>query len=417
MRRLGVISFIQSRAYCRESLTRTIKPGISTGADSVRFQAKAPPTWVQKLLLMAAGSVIAFQPTAALAKNNPFMQQSGQSTANPSQPQSVSPDSPDSKTRQSQTQDPTPSQAQRIENPPLTDLQATIEGQRFLEFMQKRPNLSPAMIQYFQENLAEVGQLLAALPNPHAMVKDLRFMIDPGHGGGDTGTCATDQAGVKQCEKDFTLSMSQMLYSIFEYKGFSNIQTTRAGDYDMPRPLRQSFVSHYKPHKLISIHVNSTPQAVTDAEGTHIYVHHNNRKSFALAVYTKQGIQSYFPDRTQKVAAIYSNDLYPINGKLLNHDKQDLLHNGDSILIETDFADNPPRLELLKQTVRQFRMMCGAYSGAINYSNALAEADNTEIKEMTSQEELKIVKEGRKKGRKKAHATKNSRPKQTTRRR
>jgi N-acetylmuramoyl-L-alanine amidase len=131
------------------------------------------------------------------------------------------------------------------------------------------------------------------------------IVIDPGHGGEDTG--ATGIHG--EDEKDINLKVSQMLYDMLKLAGYNPVMT-RTDDrllYDMYSDLkdykglkkaydlrnRVKFANENKATVFVSIHMNKFPKA--QAKGVEIYYSPNNEESQKLAEiihgYTKQYFQ------------------------------------------------------------------------------------------------------------------------------
>ncbi len=79
-------------------------------------------------------------------------------------------------------------------------------------------------------------------------------VIDPGHGGKDTGAI---YYGVK--EKDINLSIAKKLYAYLERDGRFKVYLTRSGDYFVSLADRQKFTAKVGADLFISIHANANP--------------------------------------------------------------------------------------------------------------------------------------------------------------
>ena len=80
-----------------------------------------------------------------------------------------------------------------------------------------------------------------------------RVVIDPGHGGFDSG--AVGPAGLK--EKDVTLDLAQRLKRRISEKGKIKCFLTRTGDYYIPLSDRTVIANQYQADLFVSIHINA----------------------------------------------------------------------------------------------------------------------------------------------------------------
>ena len=79
-------------------------------------------------------------------------------------------------------------------------------------------------------------------------------VIDPGHGGKDSGAC---YFGVD--EKNITLSIAKKLYQLLKEDGRFKVYLTRKGDYYISLAERQKFTAKVGADLFISIHANANP--------------------------------------------------------------------------------------------------------------------------------------------------------------
>ena len=104
------------------------------------------------------------------------------------------------------------------------------------------------------------------------------IVIDPGHGGKDSGACYN-----KKCEKEYTLSLSNMLKQELENLGYK-VKLTRDKDISLSKYGEDSRVERVYKSKaklLISIHLNS---GYMPWEGMEIYTSTKNNYIFARNV-------------------------------------------------------------------------------------------------------------------------------------
>jgi len=103
-----------------------------------------------------------------------------------------------------------------------------------------------------QEGLEHDFTGFSTLKNPQPLV----VMIDPGHGGSDTGTIGTGGS----LEKDLTLDIAKRLQTLASLHSDIDIVLTRDDDVGMSRQSRIETIAEQDPDLLISIHLNSLPQ-------------------------------------------------------------------------------------------------------------------------------------------------------------
>ncbi|MBI4925879.1 MAG: N-acetylmuramoyl-L-alanine amidase [Bdellovibrio sp.] len=100
-----------------------------------------------------------------------------------------------------------------------------------------------------------------------------RIVIDPGHGGPDFGAVFYD--GSRQItEKELTLLLSQEITTQLRTKGFDVI-LTRTNDVDVPLPVRTALANKLQANVFLSIHINSTTNPASEAEGFETYILNN----------------------------------------------------------------------------------------------------------------------------------------------
>jgi len=98
---------------------------------------------------------------------------------------------------------------------------------------------------------------------------DLRplIVIDPGHGGIDSGT----KSGSGQDEKDVVLAFGLMLRDRLEKTGKYRVAMTRSDDTFIPLDERVRFARAHNASLFISIHADSIPRSEGQAEGASVY--------------------------------------------------------------------------------------------------------------------------------------------------
>ncbi len=110
-------------------------------------------------------------------------------------------------------------------------------------------------------------------PRGHPLV-----VIDPGHGGYDSGT----EAGAPLLEKDLALQIALRLKGELERRGIRAI-LTRTGDYFVTLADRTAFANKAGADLFVSIHLNSSPDAATTGIETYYLNNTTDRATIRLA--------------------------------------------------------------------------------------------------------------------------------------
>jgi N-acetylmuramoyl-L-alanine amidase len=91
-------------------------------------------------------------------------------------------------------------------------------------------------------------------------------VIDPGHGGSESGAVAENGL----VESEVNLAVAQELERILEAEGM-RATLTRESDYRLPIPTRADIVNALRPSLFVSIHHNGGEAATRDTPGTEVY--------------------------------------------------------------------------------------------------------------------------------------------------
>jgi N-acetylmuramoyl-L-alanine amidase len=147
----------------------------------------------------------------------------------------------------------------KLRNPDRLVLLFKGEGQR-LATVDTEPSTSPAEA---AEPLTTAAQPLTSEP-PKVTAAFDTVILDPGHGGPDTG--AASASGL--LEKNLTLSLAQKTAALLEKEGIRAI-LTRSTDQQVPLIQRTAIANYNRADLLLSIHLNASP--VPSAGGTETY--------------------------------------------------------------------------------------------------------------------------------------------------
>ncbi len=173
-------------------------------------------------------------------------------------------------------------------------------------------------------------------------LKGKTIVIDPGHGGSDTGAISANNV----YEKDITLPIALHLKPLLEKKG-AKVILTRDGDYDVHGPYgsaaselqaRIDIAEKYEADVFLSIHIDSFTRP--DVGGVSAYYHHKTPFDLLLteALHEKNLNATKFSDRGVRPANFY------------------LLVNSSmpASLVELGFLSNPKEeAELRKEKVQK----------------------------------------------------------------
>ncbi|HSP06112.1 MAG TPA: N-acetylmuramoyl-L-alanine amidase, partial [Acidobacteriota bacterium] len=117
------------------------------------------------------------------------------------------------------------------------------------------------VIDFFRKKQQQAGEAAPASKEaappvllPESPAGKRVIVIDPGHGGTETGAIGRD--GMQ--EKDITLSIARKLKSVLENNSGTRVILTRDGDQVVPLDDRTSLANNNKADLFISIHLNST---------------------------------------------------------------------------------------------------------------------------------------------------------------
>ena len=161
-------------------------------------------------------------------------------------------------------------------------------------------------------------------------------VIDPGHGGEDSGAIGVNGA----LEKDVNLEMSKRLCSILSNRGITCILTRstdtllydKSSDYqgqkkklDMEERLR--IVRSYRSAVFISIHQNSFPSE--KYSGFAVYYSPNHQDSYLLAKGLEEGVRSALQNENDRVAKPSDGNIYLLDQL-----------NSPAVLLECGFLSN-----------------------------------------------------------------------------
>lgn len=146
-------------------------------------------------------------------------------------------------------------------------------------------DLVPTDRQSFLRNIAIENKLLTATtpqPSPAPQPENGRplVVLDPGHGGIDTGA----RAPTGQMEKDIVLDFAERLRARLEKSGKYRVLMTRTDDTYVPLDERVHMAREANASLFVSIHADSLPHNEGDAQGATVYTLSNKASDAQAAL-------------------------------------------------------------------------------------------------------------------------------------
>jgi len=224
-------------------------------------------------------------------------------------------------------------------------------------------------------------------------LKISRIVIDPGHGGHDTGTIGPHGL----MEKDLCLDIALRLGRMIEDK-LPNAQVvyTRKDDTFIPLEDRTAIANNAKADLFISIHANSSHDQAARGIETYYLNFATSPESMEVATRENALSQSSIHDLQDLVKKIARNEKIEESKELANDVQDSLAHrmqvisqnqrnrgvkkapfvvligaNMPSILSEISFISNPADEKLLKSNYQRQRVAEGLYRGITSYLDSL----------------------------------------------
>jgi len=219
-----------------------------------------------------------------------------------------------------------------------------------------------------------------------------RIVIDPGHGGHDTGTVGP--TGLM--EKDLVLDVSRRLGKLLEKKSAVEVVLTREEDTFVPLENRTAVANQSQADLFVSLHANSSPDQ--DARGVETYYLNFTDSKDALEVAARENAVSQksiyeLQDLVKRIAvnekreeskelakdlqtATFSN-LAKSNRRLRNRGVKQapfvvlIGANMPSVLSEISFLSNPHDEKLLKEPSYRQKVAAALYAGLAKYLGSL----------------------------------------------
>ncbi len=224
-------------------------------------------------------------------------------------------------------------------------------------------------------------------------LKISRIVIDPGHGGHDTGTIGPHGL----MEKDLCLDVALRLGREIEEKlPGAEVVYTRKDDTFVPLEERTAIANEAKADLFISVHANSSHDAAARGIETYYLNFATSEESMAVAARENALAQSSMHDLQDIIKKIARNEKVEESKELASDIQDSLTHrlqlvsqdernrgvkkapfvvligaNMPSVLSEISFISNPSDEKLLRKTDQRQRVADGLYRGIASYLDSL----------------------------------------------
>jgi N-acetylmuramoyl-L-alanine amidase len=224
-------------------------------------------------------------------------------------------------------------------------------------------------------------------------LKISRIVIDPGHGGHDTGTIGPHGL----MEKDLCLDVALRLgHEIEEKLPGAVVIYTRKDDTFIPLEERTAIANEAKADLFISVHANSSHDAAARGIETYYLNFATSEESMAVAARENALAQSSLHDLQDIIKKIARNEKVEESKELASDIQDSLTHrlqlvsqdernrgvkkapfvvligaNMPSVLSEISFISNPSDEKLLRKTDQRQRVADGLYRGIASYLDSL----------------------------------------------
>ncbi|MDP4170678.1 MAG: N-acetylmuramoyl-L-alanine amidase, partial [Bacillota bacterium] len=181
-------------------------------------------------------------------------------------------------------------------------------------------------------------------PGAEIDLKNKTIVVDPGHGGQDSGTIGAQGT----LEKNLTLRTALLLFDKLKAAG-ANVILTRSNDTYVPLPSRVSISQYQGADAFVSIHYDSNLNR--SVRGTTGYYYHDYQKSLAQYLYTSLVRQTGLQERGVRFGDFH----------VLRENKQ------RSTLLELGYLSNPEDEMLVNSPQFQETASNGIFNGLARF--------------------------------------------------
>lgn len=220
-----------------------------------------------------------------------------------------------------------------------------------------------------------------------------RIVLDPGHGGHDTGSVGP--GGLR--EKDLVLDVAQKLGQIIQDRMGSEVIFTRSDDTFIPLERRTEIANQAKADLFLSIHANSSPLRAAAGVETYYLNFTTSRSALDLAarensgsqltVYDLQGLLEKIAlkdkvEESREFATRIQTALYRLSARTDGHVRDRGVKKAPfvvligasmpSVLAEIGFVSNAHDENIMRRDDYRERIAEALYKGIASYANSLS---------------------------------------------
>jgi N-acetylmuramoyl-L-alanine amidase len=224
-------------------------------------------------------------------------------------------------------------------------------------------------------------------------LKMAKVVIDPGHGGHDTGTIGPNGL----MEKDLVLDVALRLGTLITQRLGAQVVYTRSDDVFIPLEDRTRIANDEKADLFISIHANSSPEPSATGVETYYFNLHSDKASLDLASRENATSESAISDlndllhkavlqtkleESRDFAQKVQTSLWAGSVKMNSRSRDRGVRQAPfvvligatmpSILAEIGFVSNPHDEKLMKRTDQRQKIAESLYRGVSQYANSLS---------------------------------------------
>lgn len=220
-----------------------------------------------------------------------------------------------------------------------------------------------------------------------------KVVIDPGHGGHDTGTIGPNGL----MEKDLALDVALRLGKLINRQLGAEVVYTRAEDVFIPLEERTRIANNEKADLFISIHANSSPESTATGVETYYFNLTSDQRELDLATRENatalssisdlndllhQAVLQTKRDESREFAQRVQASLWSTSLKMNNRSRDRGVRQAPfvvligatmpSILAEIGFVSNPHDEKLLKRSEQRQKVAEALFKGISQYANSLS---------------------------------------------
>ncbi len=237
----------------------------------------------------------------------------------------------------------------------------------------------------------------------HSLIRSLglkvgRVVIDPGHGGLDTGTIGP--SGLT--EKDLVLDIAQRLKYRIESELGAEVVLTREDDSFVPLETRTAMANQEEADLFLSIHANASRSESIRGFETYFLNFATTREASEIAARENAASAQSISELEDIVSRIMLRDKVDESREFATHMQRALATTPDfgrnrgvkqapfvvliganmpSILTEVSFISNPDDERLLKGTQRREQITGALFEGVRSYSNTLSGFESAQVRD------------------------------------